>query len=181
MRAAFVIPALLTACSATGSLPPSVGTGDAAAPVSDGQQPQSTPGLPEAPTAAALDRFLADRAFENSGWFAETETPREEESAVSPHDRVRVFQNAALRDGRDQPELPADSMAVKEIFDGDDSVGFAAMWRVVDDEPFTYFCWGPAGRCGVQETATPREEPMFGVGTEVVCGHCHNDLVFTTW
>jgi len=137
--------------------------------------------MPAEATPSAIFAFIDDHGFEGPGWRAETDAPRPETTAVSPHDRVQVFQNERLITSR-TPEgaYAADSMAVKVIYgEGDEAVGHAMMWLEPDARRFTYFCYGPRDRCGLDEQETPRDEPIFGRGIDVVCGHCHGGVVFT--
>lgn len=135
--------------------------------------------VPRAAEAAAILDFLDDRVYSGDGWRAETPEPRPRDTAVSPHARVQVFQNEILIHGRDQTPYPPDSMAVKVMYDGDAVVGHAVLWQVPDAPSLTWFCYGPTNRCGLAEQSHPRDAPVFGDGTAVVCGQCHGGMVFT--
>lgn len=141
-----------------------------------------SPALPSAATPEAILAFIDSRRFEGPGWRVETPAPREESTPVSPHDRVQVFQNEALVQTRASNDYAPDSMAVKALYDaegGTEPEGFAAMWLEPGASAFTYFCYGPRGRCGLAEQAPTPEEPVFGRGSEVVCGQCHGGMIFT--
>lgn len=135
--------------------------------------------LPGGATPEAILEFIDAQGYLGPTWRAESGAPREEATSVSPHDRVHVFQNETLVQAPAEGPYPPDSMAVKVIYDGDEPVGHAVMWRVPETVGFTYFCYGPVNRCGYAEQAHPREAPVFGVGLEVVCGQCHGGMIFT--
>lgn len=139
---------------------------------------------PAAPTAEAMGAFVDAQGYEGVGWRSDSDGPRPEITVVSPHDRVQAFQNEILITTRSGPsELGEtygdDSMAVKIMYDGDEVVGRAMMWKVPGTAGFTYFCYGGSGRCGYIERAHTREAPVFGRGLEVVCGQCHGGTIFT--
>lgn len=139
---------------------------------------ESERSVPGEATPAAILEFLDGRGYTGATWRAETGGPRDEVTAVSPHDRVQVFQNDTLVEA--PPEVfPPDSMAVKVLYDGDEQVGHAVMWRVPGTTGFTYFCYGPVNRCGYAEQAHPREAPVFGTGLAFACGQCHGGQIFT--
>ncbi len=144
----------------------------------DGAPPVDT-ARPAAVDPVAILEFIDSRAYAGPGWRAETAEPRPETTAVSPHDRVQVFQNEALITGRQGDWIPPDSMAVKVMYDGDQIVGHAFLWQLPDTVGITWLCYGPTNRCGYLERAHPRESPVFGTGSAVVCGQCHGGLVFT--
>ena len=137
------------------------------------------PARPSAAEPAAILEFIDARGYAGEGWRPETDVPRPEDTNVSPHDRVQVFQNETLITGRQGDWIPPDSMAVKVMYDGDDVVGHALLWQLPDTAGITWFCYGPTHRCGYAEQAHPRDAPVFGTGSQVVCGQCHGGLVFT--
>lgn len=147
-------------------------------------------GLPDDNSADAIGRFLDAMGYEATGWTAETPGPRMQSSAVSPHQRVRVFLNDTLRASQqagngDVGGTPhsENSMAVKLLFDaGDTVVGKAAMWKTeAGSAPasWTYYCYGPEARCSTDRVAFPRDAPAYGQGQDAICFGCHNGVVFT--
>ncbi len=144
-----------------------------------GDEAGDPPALPTEASPAAILDFLDTRRFDGPGWRPESPAPRPELTPVSPHDRVRVYQNEALIQSRPSGDYAPDSMAVKEMYDGDTPVGYAVLWLEPGAARFTWLCYGPTGRCGLAEQAAERTSPIFGQGAEVVCGQCHGGMVFT--
>lgn len=137
-------------------------------------------------SADAIEQFLNDQGYREDGWAAETDAPREAADQVSPHGRVRVWINDVLDMSQDAGNQGSEhvpwSMTVKELYDdGDQIVGHAVMFNAIEgnDPVWTYYCWGPEGRCGTGEPAYTMEEPSYGQGFDVSCGSCHAGNVFT--
>jgi hypothetical protein len=67
------------------------------------------------------------------------------------------------------------SMAVKEMYQGDERVGRAALVKLEGTQgQVAYYCEGATSVCGVQDTP-----PIYGIGLSVGCGACHGGIVFT--
>ncbi len=116
-------------------------------------------------------------------WIAETAAPRDENTQVSPHDRVRVWANDVLVDSQkagngqvNGSAHPTGAMTVKELYDSADTlVGYAVMLKIAGDaEEWAYYCDGSEAQCG----ATMPSNPLWGVGLDTDCGFCHGGLVF---
>ena len=147
-----------------------------------GAMSTGVPGVPDVPGDAspeAIGAFLDARGFTADTWRTDVENPRPESSLVSPHNDVIVYQNATLIGSRGDAGFAAGSMAVKEMYDGDTPVGYAAMYLADVEEGFSYYCWGPEGRCGTPEIDVTADAPVYGRGLDVSCGHCHGEMVFT--
>ncbi len=141
---------------------------------------------------AMLAELLASETYKLAPWVAETEAPRGEQSIVSPHGDVRVYANdvllASLASGNGvefeagelvvSTEAPAHdpgSIAVKELYEGGELIGKAALFKLEDEFDAAYYCTGPADRCGTSDTP-----PVFGEGFAIGCGACHAGMVYTT-
>jgi hypothetical protein len=140
---------------------------------------------PEDGSLEAIGAFLGEEGYLGDGWASETAEPRPTVNTVSPHQQVRVFMNDILIESIAAENMGADhapwSMAVKEFYDEDVLVGQAAMFNAVEDGEavWTYYCWGPAGRCSTEEPEHAQGEPLYGQGLEVPCGSCHGGNVYT--
>ena len=156
---------------------------------SDEQTPAEPKVLPSDQTQASYEAFLNAGDYMKNGWVADVAAPREESTAVSPHDHVRVWFSPKMVESfdagngatSDAPAHFVDSMVVKELYDGATMVGRASFWKVEEGKGPTswiYYCRGPAARC---YTNSPSFEttPLFRKG-EPQCGSCHGGFVFTT-
>jgi hypothetical protein len=185
-----------------GGSPAAADAGGSAPPVDAARTPDTAPaGMPSGAVPASASRmdieaFIMAGGYKQAPWISETPAPRARGAETSPHDRVRVFMNpelvTSLRAGRDgfkdpmtqlnHPPHDSGSMAVKELYDEADMlVGVAAMLKTepgIIMNSWTYYCYGPEGRCLTNMTAT-REAPAYGKGFGVACGFCHGGLVYT--
>jgi len=145
--------------------------------------PSAPPSYPTDASAEGIAAFLDASLYREPPWIAETDAPREQDSASSPHDRVRVWGNevlvasqAAGNGALGGSAHAAGSMSVKEIVEDDDSLlGLAVMLKIEGDaDAWSYYCDGPETRCGVREPA----DPYYAVGWEAECAYCHGGLIF---
>jgi len=135
-------------------------------------------------SVGGVSAFLEGLSYQEELWEAETATPRDASTTVSPHGRVRVWRNAILvasqSDGNGQLDgTPHEdgSMAVKELFDEADAlVGRAAMLKIGGDfTEWVYFCDGEEAQCGAPSSS----DPYYALGTGGPCAVCHGGVVFT--
>lgn len=160
----------LTACGGSEE-PESGGTG--------GTNTTSGALTPSDDSAATIAAYLADGSYKTGGWVSETAAAREASSPVSPHGNVRVWLNDAAVASQDADVYAQDSIAVKEMYEGDSVVGHAMMWKTGTDDStssWLFYCAGPSGRCATgSEEATPNA-PIYGLGNSAEaseCGFCH--------
>jgi hypothetical protein len=122
------------------------------------------------------------QTFTGTGWTAETTEPREASSVVSPHGDVRVYLNdEAVTAQTGAGEYPLNAMAVKELYDGTTVVGYAVMLKSTEGpgtNTWTYWCYGPAGRCSTGSEEATVEAPIYGT-PDSNCGACHGGTIFT--
>lgn len=156
----------------------------------EGTKPTEPQLVPAAQTQEAYEAFLNAGDYTKNGWISDGAGPRMESTAVSPHDRVRVWYSPKLQESfdagnglaTDDPAHFIDSMAVKELYDESDTlVGRASFWKVEDGKApntWIYYCRGPAGRCYSNSPAFDAT-PLYKKG-EPQCGTCHGGFVFTT-
>ena len=145
--------------------------------------------VPNSNSSEDITKYIAEKKYLGDGWIAETSTPREATTSVSPHGRVRVFFNSNLLESLqvgngtvDGPPHSKGSMAVKELYEEDVVVGHAVLYHAdsasnVDNT--TYYCVGPLNRCIMGESEFSKDRPAYGIGTGIACGVCHGGLVFT--
>jgi hypothetical protein len=140
-----------------------------------------------------LVELLASGEYLKAPWRSETTQPRAASDIVSPHGDVQVHANetlllslengngASLNDAGDlafDPEAPPHtpgSLAIKDLFEGDEVVGHAAILKLDgSSRAAAYYCEGPRERCG-----STTEPPVYGEGLSVGCGGCHGGRVYT--
>ena len=137
--------------------------------------------VPTDTSASGLATFLDGGRYQESGWTPETDAPRPQESG-SPHSTVRVWLNdVGIAGQAEDPEnLPVDSMAVKELFEGDTLVGIAALLKTEEGSnpnAWVYYCYGPVGRCSTSDPEASKDDPIYGRGLNVSCGYCHSGII----
>lgn len=148
---------------------------------SSDEDPNTEPTVPTDVSAEGIAAFLDEGRHRGSGWTPESEAPRAQEEG-SPHSTVQVWLNDVALAGEveDPDNLPADSMAVKELYEADTLVGIAAIIKTAEDggpNDWLYYCYGPAGRCSNSDPEAPKEAPIYGTGLDVSCGFCHSDII----
>lgn len=148
---------------------------------SDDSSSTDTSLVPTDLSAEGLTAFLEEERYRQTGWTPESEAPRPQESG-SPHSTVRVWLNdvTVAAQAEDPENLPVDSMAVKELFEGDTLVGIATVLKTTEGESpntWLYYCYGPAGRCSNNDPEATKEEPIYGRGLDVSCGYCHSGII----
>jgi hypothetical protein len=126
----------LAACGGNGSKIPATS-----------ETPDAGPTSIDVPTDSSADGLVAffdALEYHGTSWATGKDAPSEPESgSLSPHGRDLIFYNQLLRqsiaDGHGSLADPhtAGSMAVKEIYTGDQVVGHAAMLRT---DRWIYFC-----------------------------------------
>jgi len=133
---------------------------------------------------ADFQTFIGDLKYQEPGWQAETSTPRERSSSVSPHGRVVVWLNSILltsqRAGNgavDGTAHDTNSMVVKELYDDSDmKIGVAAMLKKSGGkQEWAFFCDGPPNRCGLTEPTMP----FYSDEGYSACAFCHGGFVYT--
>lgn len=141
----------------------------------------ATGAWPRDTSESGIAAYLASGAYREAPWVAETDAPRDANSGVSPHGRVRVWFNDVLVDSQraGNGEVggtphPEGAMSVKELYDDGDAVlGHAVMLKrdgAADD--WLYTCDETPSRCGSSAA------PVYGVGLDTDCGFCHGGVVF---
>jgi hypothetical protein len=196
--AVFIALSLLPALSACGGddpedPPATAGTGGTGATGGGGTGGGSSgsgggasdPTVPGMLTQAGWEAWLTAMSYTQNGWVSDVAAPRDASSTVSPHGRVRVWFNptlvASFAAGNGMigaTPHPANSMAVKELYDGETLVGHAVSLKLdatAGGSGWQYYCKGPAERCYSGSDATA----LFAKG-DLNCGSCHGGLVFTT-
>ena len=139
------------------------------------------PIVPTDLSVQGLAAFLEQERYQQTGWTPESAAPRPQENG-SPHSTVRVWLNdvAVAGQAKDPENLPVDSMAVKELFEGDTLVGVASVLKTTEGEApntWLYYCYGPAGRCSTNDPEATKEDPIYGRGLDVSCGFCHAAII----
>lgn len=131
--------------------------------------------FPDDPSAAGIAAFVADGAWREAPWVALSDTPRDQSTTASPHDRAQVWINDVLQDA---DGLPAGAMAVKEMVDAADApVGHAVLLKTGEgDADWAYWCDASPQRCGTADT----ESPFYGTDALHECAICHAGRVFGT-
>lgn len=138
--------------------------------------------FPSAVSASTLAAYVAAETYRGSGWTPSTDAPRDRTSTSSPHGWVRVWLNdevlASAKAGNGEFHGSAHhtgSMAVKEMYDGDEVIGVAVMLKLAGDAAeWAYWCDGPESRCGI----APPTDPFYGLAADAECAFCHGGLVF---
>lgn len=163
-----ILPLTLLACGGSGDSGPTDDVG--------GAWPRDT-------SESGIAAYIAAGAYREAPWVAETDAPREANSGVSPHGRVRVWFNDVLADSQraGNGEVggtphPEGAMTVKELYDDADTVlGVAVMLKLEGAaDQWVYTCDETTSRCGSADV------PVYGVGLDTDCGFCHGGVVFNS-
>lgn len=129
--------------------------------------------------------FIAAGSYKLSGWTALNEELAE--STGNHLTKARIWLNDIAIDGLEEddessiPDLPLNSMAVKELHDTEDDtlVGVAAMLKVGENPTggWQFYCYGPAGHCAHNEPEHPQSDPLYARGLNARCGICHGSII----
>ncbi len=136
--------------------------------------------FPADTSAASIAAFLDSEAYKAAPWIGDAAT-RTSASLTNPHGMVRVFFNPAVAPaiGADAPTFAANSMIVKELYDSAGAlVGKAANLHAnPEDADWTFFCYASNNQCDAQQASSTEADPIYGVGTDVTCGFCHDGSI----
>ena len=144
--------------------------GPEAAPDGDDGSEGLSLDVPEDQSVAGLTAFFDAESYRSESWESESDGPRAATTTISPHGRVRVWYNHALRVSAAAKERPfaIGSMAAKEFFtESDELVGHAAVLKT--ETGYLYFCTASEpSRCFA---AQPAGEVYHSTGSQSCSCH----------